>query len=30
MLLLILAARKRRMRHPPAELWVLIRDEFFW
>ena len=28
-LLLILAARRRRMRHLPAELWVLIREEFF-
>jgi len=25
----ILAARRRHMRHPPPELWVLIRDEFF-
>jgi hypothetical protein len=29
MLLLILAARRRRMRHLPAELWALMRDEFF-
>jgi hypothetical protein len=28
MLFLILAARRRRMRHLPPELWVLIRDEF--
>lgn len=28
MLLLILAARRCRMRHLPPELWVLIRDEF--
>ncbi len=27
-LLLILSARRRRMRHLPPELWVLIRDEF--
>jgi WD40 repeat protein len=29
MLLLILAARRHRKRHPPAELWRLILDEFF-
>jgi len=29
MLYLILSARRRRMRHPPAELWALIRDEYF-
>jgi hypothetical protein len=28
MLLLALAARRRRMRHLPPELWMLIRDEF--
>jgi len=28
-LFLILTARRRRMRCLPAELWVLLRDEFF-
>jgi len=29
MLILIMASRRRRLRHVPAELWVLIRDEYF-
>jgi hypothetical protein len=28
MMFLVLAARRRRMRHLPAELWVLIHNEF--
>jgi len=30
MLIMIMAARRRHMQRPSAELWVLIRDEFFW
>jgi len=29
MLIMIMTARHRRMRRPPAELWALIRDEHF-
>jgi hypothetical protein len=28
MLVLVLIARRRRVRHLPDELWVLISDEF--
>jgi hypothetical protein len=27
-LLLVLAARRHRMRHPPSEVWQLMHDEF--
>jgi len=29
MMIMIMAARRRHMRHPPPKLWDLIRDEHF-